>query len=529
MLAAIYARYSSDRQRDTSLTDQEAVCRRRAEAEHLTVVRVYADAAISGTRADRPQYRQLLADAEAGHWQAVLVEDLSRLSRDEVEGVQAVRRLEHRGIRVVGVADGYDSARPGRTAQRGVRALLSALYLEDLAARTHRGLEGQARRGHATGGRPYGYRSHATADGALLQIDPEQAAIVQRIYRAYAAGHRPRRIAADLNADGIPGPRGGTWAFSALYGHPAKHTGILRNPTYIGRPRWNASKWEHDPDTGARVRRERPPADWITTEQPHLQIIDRPLWDAVQARLHANTQPHQRSAGPAPRRLLSGLLVCGHCGGAIAVVNRDRYGCTWARHRGPAVCDQRRTVQVQVAERRILAAIAGDLYSPAALAEYRAALLDELKRASAAAAPDLAALQRTRRELAERIDHLVAEIASGTRSRALSAALEAAEADLERTEQDLRAAERPPIPLLTDIEGTLRRQTDDLGAALEAGDRDEARAILAAMLGEVRVYARGGHLEAVLPGIPGQYAIDGSGGAMLALAYTAPGVVVRLA
>lgn len=140
MLAAIYCRYSSDRQRETSLADQEAVCRRRAQTEGWVVDEVYADAAISGSRLDRPRYRDLLADAAAGLWSILLVEDLSRLSRDEVEGVQAVRRLEHRGVRVIGVSDGYDSSRPGRTAQRGVRALLSSLYLEDLEPQSHRGI-----------------------------------------------------------------------------------------------------------------------------------------------------------------------------------------------------------------------------------------------------------------------------------------------------------------------------------------------------------------------------------------------------
>lgn len=512
MLAAIYARYSSDRQRDTSLADQESVCRRRAATEGLTVAHVYADAALSGARVDRPQYRQLLADAATGAWQALLVEDLSRLSRDEVEGVQSVRRLEHRGIRVIGVADGYDSARPGRTAQRGVRALLSALYLEDLAARTHRGLEGQARRGYWTGGRAYGYRVERLASGAgsILRIEPPEADVVRRIFQEYSSGRSPRAIAAGLNQDRIPGPRSATWAFSAIYGHPAKGTGILRNPSYIGRPRWNASKWEKDPDTGARVRRERPAADWISMDVPELRIIDQPLWEAAQQRLAATRQAHR--AGPQHRHLLSGLLTCGHCGGAIAVVNRDRYGCTWARYRGPAVCDQRRTFRRDLAEQRLLSGVATDLYSPAAVAAYRAALLEELRQASAAAAPDIGALRRQLADVDSRIANLVAEIAGGTRSQAISAALEQAELDRSRLDAQLRAAAAPPIPLITDIEGTLRRQLESLGETLAEGETAEARAILGELLGPVRVYARDGKVEAELSGIPGQYAIDGSGG-----------------
>lgn len=89
----------------------------------------------------------------------------------------------------------------------------------------------------------------------------------------------------------------------------------------------------------------------------------------------------------------------------------------------------------------------------------------------------------------------------------------------------LRAAAQPPIPLLTDIEGTLRRQVNDLSHALTEGDQDDARAILGELLGEIRVYARAARVEAELPGLPGQYAIDGSGGALAAIAYCPTAIV----
>lgn len=525
--AAIYTRYSSDRQRDTSLADQEAVCRRRAEADGLTVVQVYADAAISGSRMDRPQYQRMLADAQAGAWTVLLVEDLSRLSRDEVEGVQAVRRLEHRGVRVVGVSDGYDSDKPGRTAQRGVRALLSALYLEDLAARTHRGLEGQARRGYWTGGRAYGYRiERIEGEGSRLHIAEPEAAIVRRIFGEYADGRSPRAIVADLNANGIPSARGGTWAYSALYGHPQKGTGILRNPLYAGRVRWNHSVWSKDPDTGRRTRRERPESEWLWQDEPALRIIDADLWAHVERRLKSTQIKHRGHAGPQRKHLLSGILKCGHCGGAMAIVGPDRYGCTWARYRGPAVCTQTRTVKRQTAERAILQAIARDLYSQEAIAVYRDALTAELKRLAAAEQPDLGALRRKVTALDERIGNLIEMVAGGTHSQALRTALEQAEADRAAATAALAQADRsaPVVPLVTDVASVLKAQLADLQAAL-VDDTEAARGSLADMLGDVPVFARDSGLEAVLPGL-GQYAIDGSGGALPAIASDA--LVVRL-
>lgn len=528
MTAAIYARYSSDRQRDTSLVDQERTCRARAEREGWAVGQVYSDAAMSGTRADRPGYSAMLADA-GRTWTILLVEDLSRLSRDEVEGVQVVRRLEHRGVRLVGVSDGYDSDRPGRTAQRSIRALLSSLYLEDLAARTHRGQEGQIHRGFHAGGLAYGYRSVRGEQGAVLEVIPEQAAIVVEIWERFAAGQSPRRIAADLNARGVPAKGGKTWCMSALYGHPAKGTGILRNPLYLGRLIWNRSQWLKDPDTSTRTRRERPQGEWIIRDVPALRIIPAELAARVERR-HRDIEEatrvgrevmHNRGAiGPRPKYLLSGLLVCGNCGAPWVTVNQERYGCSAARYRGDAVCDVKATVTRDRLERRILDTVRGRLFSAEALTVYRRELLSELKRLSEESRPDVGGLKRRVAELDARIVHLVESFATGLSSPALRAALEGAEDEKRVLVDEIAAAERvaPVVPLVADIEGLFRDQIEHLEQELSA-DTDAARSILLDLVGKVRIVRHDDTLVAELTGLyRGVYANDGSGGRIQTIA-----------
>ncbi len=102
MKAAIYARYSTDKQRETSIEDQRRNCERLAQQENWNIALCYADRAISGTKIDRPDYQRMLADAKARAFAVLLVDDLSRLARDSVENEQTLRRLEHWGIRVVG-------------------------------------------------------------------------------------------------------------------------------------------------------------------------------------------------------------------------------------------------------------------------------------------------------------------------------------------------------------------------------------------------------------------------------------------
>lgn len=114
---------------------------------------MYTDAAVSAAREDRPGYRTLLADAADRRLDVVLVDDLSRLSRDSVESAKTIRRFTFAGIRLIGVSDGVDTARKSHKADVGLRGLMSELYLDDLADKTHRGLTGRALAGASAGRR----------------------------------------------------------------------------------------------------------------------------------------------------------------------------------------------------------------------------------------------------------------------------------------------------------------------------------------------------------------------------------------
>src|SRR6476646_2599580 len=159
MLAAIYARFSTDNQSVASIEDQARICRARAATLELTVIAVHADQAVSGATpvARRPGASACMADAMSHRFDVLLVESLDRLSRNLVEQETVIRRLEHRGMRIIGVSDGYDSASgAGRKLLRGVRGLISETYLDDLRAKTHRGLAGQIERGYHAGGLSFG-------------------------------------------------------------------------------------------------------------------------------------------------------------------------------------------------------------------------------------------------------------------------------------------------------------------------------------------------------------------------------------
>jgi DNA invertase Pin-like site-specific DNA recombinase len=158
--AAIYARYSTDKQDSRSLDDQVRRCRKLADDRGYEVEAVYQDAAISGTTTDRVNLQKMLKDARRKDFDIVLVDDLSRLSRDLGDTWQLIfGDLAVCGVHVVDGSTGRSSNDPGARLEIGVKALLNDQYIEQIRRQTHRGLEGRALAGFATGGKTYGFKT----------------------------------------------------------------------------------------------------------------------------------------------------------------------------------------------------------------------------------------------------------------------------------------------------------------------------------------------------------------------------------
>lgn len=488
MRAVIYARYSTDRQSEMSIEDQERVCRARAEREGWTVTCVRSDQAVSGSTAvaARQGGALVLADAMAGRMDVLIVEGLDRLSRDQVEQESVVRRLEHRGLRIVGVADGYDSSHAARKVMRGVRGLINELFLDDLRHKTHRGQSGQVARGYVAGGKSYGYSLVKEEGGSRYEIDEAQARWVRWIFERYATGYSAGAIAHELNRLGVPSPRGSTWAKSAIYGSPVKGSGILNNTLYVGRYIWNRSQWVKDPDTGRRQRVERPRAEWQEVDCPELRIVPEDLWRAVRDRIDDGRDEFGRKRSQRPAStLLGGLMRCPHCGGAVVAINGLQYGCGVAKDRGPTVC-RGWAIRRDIAERRLLGLVRDDLLSPQAAAAFETAFREMLQAEAEQDQESPVRTQRRLETLEEEIGRLVNAIAQVGASPALTARLRAAETEA----AELRRAKHEAVSLdfsASEVRAIFRRALMDLEGSLKAGDPVAARQALSNVLGSIDI------------------------------------------
>lgn len=496
MRTAAYCRFSSDAQREASIRDQlrniESYCHRMG----WPVPALYQDQAISGSRHDRPGYRAMLDAAALGVFDVLLVDDLSRLSRDHIESAQTIRRLKFAGIRVIGVSDSTDTARDGYKLETGLRGLMSEFYLDDLAKKTHRGLMGQALDGYSAGGLPYGYVSTFDGTGHRRAINPDEAKWVRYIFERYAEGASTRTIADELNFKGVLSPRGSTWSHSALY-PDAKGVGMLGNPIYNGRQVWNRTAWVKDPVTGRRRRTMRPKSEWVIVESPELLIIDDQLWAACEARakrMKRDTadKKHQGkpSGGGKPKYLFSGLLKCGVCGGAYVIRGRKHYGCSTYANRGESVCNNSLMVLRSTIEQVLMAGIKETMLSDEAFREFESearALIKSVK-------PDPAAARRKIADAKRELDNLMNAIKAGIITPTTKDALRAAEQQMEDAAEELKAIERfEPTQMVPRAREIYREM---VGRLEMIDDVAAAREWLRELVGDVKLMPEEGKLTA---------------------------------
>jgi hypothetical protein len=214
------------------------------------------------------------------------------------------------------------------------------------------------------------------------EIDPEQAEVVRRIFREYAAGVSPRAIAIGLTRDCVTAPDGSKiWKHQTFIGSitGGRTGGMISNRLYVGELVWNSMKQVKNPETGKRTRRPGNPDDLMVIPVAELQIIDRELWDAAQQvrreRAAANgaaqgLQRHVRST--AKPRLLNGLLKCGVCNGHMVAAMQSSDGtpravCDAAHRRN--TCEHRKSYDMTMLEKVVLDGMRDHLTDPKAVAE----------------------------------------------------------------------------------------------------------------------------------------------------------------
>lgn len=489
MRVAIYARYSTDMQNPKSVDDQERECRKHAEREGWPIAQVFQDTALSGATKGRPGYEALLAAVKAGQFDIVLFEHLDRLARDLEFLMAFYKEARHAGCELHQLHRGklgiFDI---------GILGTFAQIFLEELSYKTRRGLVGKIEAGKSAGGMSYGYSVRRTMTGDVVKgeqdINPDEALVVARIFTEYAEGKSPIRIAADLNADGIPAPRSkgnssGHWRQTTINGNRGRGTGILNNELYIGRRVWNRQRYSKHPETGKRIPRLNPPEDWIIFEAPDLRIVEQPIWEAVKARQKAQQRVRTKHEGSDPtglsvaqgmrrrKYLLSGLLSCGQCGGNLTIAGSGkarRYYCANAKEKGSAICAGMPGLKEHDAAVSILSGLKTGLMQDEAYAEFRAKFLVRMKAAEKENAGVVRLHNQSIRKLETRHANLMKAVEDGDFSAPIIAQLNGVDEELTEARAKLASFKPVEMSLPADLPALYRSYVENIVATLQDED-----------------------------------------------------------
>jgi site-specific DNA recombinase len=498
---AVYARYSNEKQNSLTIDQQVRKCREFASSQSLPVLgqHIYADEAISGATDDRAGLRRLLSAAQERPrpFDVVLVDDTSRLSRDLEHSLGIMKQLKFAGIRVLFVSQGFDTSAPQTQTLVTVHGLVDSLYLEELAKKTFRGVEQRALEGLHTGGRCFGYRNVPIEDptqldtrgrpvvrGVRLEVDLAEAGTVRRIFDRYSHGHSLKRIAQDLNADGIlsPQPQRGRIQHSWC---PSSVRTILYNERYRGHVVWGKTKKIRSPKTGKRIYERLPKSEWKVREIAEQRIVSDELWNAVCERRRLVHQLYSAdSARPGIMRaravgspyVFSGLLQCAECGGSITVVSgcwakrQDvRYGCSMNSSRGRHACKNNLLISRRDLEQQLLAGRQAKVLHPDVVEYTVQRCVEAIERQAKLHAGEAGQLLRRRAVLEREVQRLTDAIALGRNAQPLLDAIAARQSELAGISAKLANAQLSSVQLrVRDLRRFVEERMRELRSVMNA-------------------------------------------------------------
>ena len=511
--AALYARYSTDKQSEASVEDQFRVAEQIAARDGFTVVARFHDRAISGGTSKRPGYQAMLDAARQREFVAIIAEDSSRLWRNMAEQAPRLAELYDLGIQVV--THDLDTRSESSAVLGAVTGAMSEQYRKEIGRRTRRGLEGRALRKLPVGGRAYGYIAARDSATKQMEINAEQAAVVLRIFELYASGKTPRQIAQALNADHIPSPgaayrrsddgdnakrRDGKWLASVIHGDVTRGTGILNNPRYVGRVIWGRTRWQRGA-ADSSIRLSRPATQPVIEHlDERMRIVPDELWKRVKGRQKSVRVASEsvRNAlssrvGRPARNLLSGLLRCETCSSNFVRINQREYRCATHTNGGKSGCENGFKLHAMDAEQLLLQQIESELLSPQAVEAAIVAYKDEAKqlrrqrRTEQPRGAITAAVARKQKE----IEQLRQMVRAGTiDATTLQPAIDAAERERERLVAQGQARDDSNVAaivrMLPEAAGEYRgmvRQLRDARELLTDVEYAETRACVFEMLG----------------------------------------------
>lgn len=345
----------------SSITNQRMIVQNYCKQNNITLVREFVDDGYSGGNFNRPGFKEMLKQLEQGKANLVITKDLSRLGRDMREASYYAEQffLEH-GIQYIAIADNFDTEHDNIMAP--FLFAMNEVYLRDGSRKVKDVLKSKRESGQYCACPPYGYRKDRE-DKHRLTPDEMTAPVVERIFRRAAAGDSSRKIALDLNADGIIPPL----KYRVLYRDEFSEEGashasdtwnyttvkrILKNPVYLGHTLLGKSK---KVSVKSKKKIAVPRDNWAVTEDTHPPLVDEALFQRAQENLGRGSRDY-RTYDHVRKSIFGGVAVCGKCGhalcscGTVYKGEREKYWYLSCTHQRQDIANPCQGVRIRYAD-----------------------------------------------------------------------------------------------------------------------------------------------------------------------------------
>ncbi len=336
-----------------SIKNQRLMITNYCSQHGLNLVRTFVDDGWSGGNFERPGFQEMMRELEKGRADIVITKDLSRLGRDMVEAsYYAEQYYPEHGIRYIAIADNFDTEHENIMAP--FQFAMNEVYLRDGSRKVKDVLRTKREQGQYCACPPYGYKKEKGNKNHLVP-DEVTAPVVKRIFRQAANGDSSRRIALDLNQDGIIPPL----KYRVLYRDDFSEVGasrmsdiwnyttvkrILKNRVYLGHTVLGRSR---KVSVKSKKKVAIPKEDWAVTENTHEPLVTTEIFELAQENLGHGASCY-KAYDHVRKSIFSGIAVCGKCGyslcscGTVYKGEREKYwflSCTHQRKEIANPCD----------------------------------------------------------------------------------------------------------------------------------------------------------------------------------------------
>ena len=329
-ITALYERLSRDDEQvgeSNSITNQKIYLENYAQQHGFSNCRHYTDDGYSGGNFERPGWKRLIADVEAGKVRTVIAKDMSRVGRNYLEtGYYTEVYFRQYHVRFLALANGIDSADPNSSEFAPMLNIMNEWYLRDQARKASTAVRLKASSGKPiTTVPPFGYIKDAARKDHWI-VDQEAAQTVRLIFELAASGMIPSKIARRLQAAHLDTP-----GFYHLHHKRRESVGTVFRTVY---PRENMRPYDWRVDQVQKILRreeykgytvnlrtakpdqwtkaqQRPKEEWFVFENTHEAIVDAALWERAQQVLSNRSLQQRRTQA---ETALSSIMYCADCG-----------------------------------------------------------------------------------------------------------------------------------------------------------------------------------------------------------------------